>query len=60
MGLSFSVDGPPHAPEFTCEVRYLDYVATGRGNTKTLAKACAAEHVVDALFDETTPARLGT
>ncbi|EID81568.1 MULTISPECIES: RNB domain-containing ribonuclease [Rhodococcus] len=55
-----TVDGPPHAPEFTCEVRYLDNVATGRGNTKTLAKARAAEHLVDALLDETTAARLGT
>ncbi|TQC40020.1 exoribonuclease II, partial [Rhodococcus sp. WS4] len=54
-----TVDGPPHAPVFTCEVRYLDCAATGRGNTKTAAKSAAAEDLLDALLDETVSARPG-
>ncbi|WP_394855798.1 RNB domain-containing ribonuclease [Rhodococcus opacus] len=55
-----TVDGPPHAPVFTCEVRYLGCTATGRGNTKTAAKSAAAEDLLDAILDDTVSARSGT
>ena len=54
-----TVDGPPHAPVFTCEVRYLGGAATGRGNTKTAAKSAAAEALLDAVLDDTVSARPG-
>lgn len=55
-----TVDGPPHAPVFTCEVRYLGCAATGRGSTKTSAKSAAAECLLDTVLDETAAARPGT
>ncbi len=52
-----TMEGAAHAPVFTCEVRYRDHTATGRGTTKTHAKIAAAEDLIDSLLDEASPAK---
>jgi ribonuclease R len=52
---SVSVEGAAHAPVFTCEVRYQDHTATGRGTTKSLAKTAAAADLIDSMLDEASP-----